>query len=87
MGVGHILCTTLRRSFRGDQDAKFKKGHVVTEEDIPQMLCSLAGQDIYTSGKRTSRNTMKMGRPEILCGLCRGGHMERSGVKEGEGQN
>ncbi len=38
--VGHVLCHDITQIIPGDQDAKFKKGHVVTEEDIPESLLS-----------------------------------------------
>ncbi len=37
--VGHILCHDLTRIIPGkEKGAAFRKGHVVTEEDIPELL-------------------------------------------------
>ena len=36
--VGHVLCHDITQIIPGViKDAKFKKGHVVTEEDIPAL--------------------------------------------------
>ena len=41
--VGQILCHDITQIVRGViKDAKFRKGHVITEEDIPELL-KLAG--------------------------------------------
>ena len=45
--VGHILCHDLTRVVRGEMKGpQFKKGHVVTEEDIP-MLLSMGKDHLY----------------------------------------
>jgi hypothetical protein len=45
--VGHILCHDLTRIVRGEMKGpQFKKGHVVTEEDIP-MLLSMGKDHLY----------------------------------------
>ena len=37
--VGHVLCHDITQIIRGvTKDAVFRKGHVVTEEDIPVLL-------------------------------------------------
>ena len=39
--VGHVLCHDLTQIIVGvSKDARFRQGHVVTEEDIP-VLCSM----------------------------------------------
>ena len=36
--VGHVLCHDLTRIVPGiSKDAAFRKGHIVTEEDIPML--------------------------------------------------
>jgi hypothetical protein len=45
--VGHVLCHDLTRIVRGEMKGpQFKKGHVVTEEDIP-MLLSMGKDHLY----------------------------------------
>jgi hypothetical protein len=45
--LGHVLCHDLTRIVRGEmKGAQFKKGHVVTEEDIP-MLLSMGKDHLY----------------------------------------
>ena len=81
--VGHVLCHDITQIIPGViKDAKFKKGHVVTEEDIPVLL-SLGKEHLYVWEKDESKYHENEA-AEILCGLCRGDHMERSGVKEGK---
>ncbi|MEG1593883.1 MAG: molybdopterin-binding protein, partial [Oscillibacter sp.] len=37
--VGHVLCHDLTQIIKGEyKDARFRKGHVVTEADIPVLL-------------------------------------------------
>ena len=37
--VGHVLCHDMTQSIKDQyKDARFRKGHVVTEEDIPILL-------------------------------------------------
>ena len=79
--VGHVLCHDITQIIPGViKDAKFKKGHVVTEEDIPVLL-SLGKEHLYVWEKDESKYHENEA-AEILCGLCRGDYMERSGVKE-----
>ena len=36
--VGHVLCHDMTQIIKDEyKDARFRKGHVVTEEDIPQL--------------------------------------------------
>ncbi len=45
--VGHVLCHDLTRIVRGSfKGAQFKKGHIVTAEDIP-MLLSMGKEHLY----------------------------------------
>ena len=44
--VGHVLCHDMTQIIPGViKDARFRKGHIVTEEDIPVLLSCL----LYTS--------------------------------------
>ncbi len=45
--VGHVLCHDMTRIVKGEfKGAQFKKGHIVTEEDIP-MLLSMGKEKLY----------------------------------------
>ena len=45
--VGHVLCHDITQIIRGEiKDARFRKGHIVTEEDIPVLL-SLGKEHLY----------------------------------------
>lgn len=45
--VGHILCHDLTQIIRGvTKDARFRKGHIVTEEDIPVLL-SMGKENLF----------------------------------------
>ena len=45
--VGQILCHDITQIIRGvTKDARFRKGHIVTEEDIPVLL-SLGKEHLY----------------------------------------
>ena len=65
--VGHVLCHDITQIIPGViKDAKFKKGHVVTEEDIPVLL-SLGKEHIYVWEKDESKYHENEA-AEILCG-------------------
>lgn len=45
--VGHVLCHDITQIIKGvTKDARFRKGHVVTEEDIPVLL-SIGKDNLY----------------------------------------
>ena len=45
--VGHVLCHDMTQIIPGViKDARFRKGHVVTEEDIPVLL-SMGKENLY----------------------------------------
>lgn len=49
--VGQVLCHDITQIIKGvTKDAVFRKGHIITEEDIPVLLS--VGKIIFTSGKR-----------------------------------
>jgi len=81
--VGHVLCHDLTRIVPGEmKDAQFRKGHVVTEADIP-MLLSMGKDHLYVweAGKNTLHENEAADR---LCALCENEHMRRGEVKEGK---
>ena len=81
--AGHVLCHDLTRIVPGEsKDAQFKKGHVVTEEDIP-MLLSMGKDHLYVW--ETDENTLHENEAaDRLAALCENEHMRRGEVKEGK---
>ena len=81
--VGHVLCHDLTRIVRGEfKGSQFRKGHVVTEEDIP-MLLSMGKEHLYVWEMEPGMLHENDG-AEALCALCFGENMARSEVKEGK---
>ena len=81
--VGHVLCHDLTRIVRGEfKGPQFRKGHVVTEEDIP-MLLSMGKEHLYVWWMEPGMLHENDG-AEALCALCFGENMARSEVKEGK---
>ncbi|WP_077611806.1 molybdopterin-binding protein [Clostridium sp. Marseille-P2415] len=81
--AGQVLCHDMTQIIPGVmKDAKFRKGHVVTDEDIPVLL-SMGKEHIYVWEKNESLYHENEA-AEILCELCFNDHMERSEVKEGK---
>ena len=57
--AGQILCHDITQIIKGvTKDAVFRKGHVITEEDIPVLLS--VGKDNVYIGKKARRNCMRM---------------------------
>ena len=81
--VGHILCHDLTRIVPGEmKDAQFRKGHVVTEADIP-MLLSMGKDHLYVW--EVDENTLHENEAaDRLAALCESAHMRRGDVKEGK---
>lgn len=81
--VGQVLCHDITQIIPGViKDAKFRKGHVVTEEDIPVLL-SLGKEHLYIWEKDENMYHEDEA-AEILYELCRNEYMERGQVKEGK---
>ena len=81
--VGHVLCHDLTRIVRGEfKGPQFRKGHVVTEEDIP-MLLSMGKEHLYVWEMEPGMLHENDG-AKALCALCFGENMARSEVKEGK---
>ena len=50
--VGHVLCHDMTQIIKGvTKDARFRKGHIVTEEDIPVLL-SMGKENLYVWEKK-----------------------------------
>ena len=81
--VGHVLCHDMTQIIRGQiKDARFRKGHIVTEEDIPVLL-SLGKDHLYVWEKQAGM-LHEDEAAEVLYRLCAGEHMHPSAVKEGK---
>lgn len=81
--VGTILCHDITQIVKGvTKDAVFRKGHVVAKEDIPVLLS--VGKDQLYIWEKEDGMLHEDDAAEILCELCKGGHMERSRPKEGK---
>ena len=81
--VGHVLCHDVTQIIRGvTKDAAFRKGHVVTEEDIPVLL-SLGKENLYVWEMQEGM-LHENEAAEILYNICAGANMNPSEVKEGK---
>ena len=81
--VGQVICHDITQIIRGvTKDARFRKGHIITEEDIPVLL-SLGKDHVYVW--ENDENMMHENEAaEVLCAICKGENMSRGGVKEGK---
>ena len=81
--VGSVLCHDITQIISGKvKDAVFRKGHIVTEEDIPVLL-SVGKENLYVWEKQEGM-LHENEAAEILREVCQGEWMERSEVKEGK---
>jgi len=81
--VGQVLCHDMTQIIRGvTKDAVFRKGHVITKEDIPVLL-SIGKEHIYVWEKDDSMLHENEG-AEILRRLCQNEHMRATEPKEGK---
>ena len=81
--VGHVLCHDLTQIIPGEfKGARFRKGHVVTEEDIPVLL-SMGKENLYVWEMQPGI-VHENDAAERLCALCISDGMDRSEVKEGK---
>ncbi len=81
--VGHVLCHDITQIIRGvTKDSVFRKGHVVTAEDIPVLL-SVGKEHLYVWEKDDSM-LHENEAAEILFGLCQNEHIAPTPVKEGK---
>ncbi|MBD5160935.1 MAG: molybdopterin-binding protein [Oscillibacter sp.] len=81
--VGHVLCHDMTQIIPGQyKDARFRKGHVVREEDIPVLL-SMGKENLYV-WEMVPGMVHENDAAERLCALCQNDHMVRGQVKEGK---
>ena len=81
--VGHVLCHDMTQIIKDTyKDARFRKGHVVTEADIPVLL-SMGKENLYV-WEMVPGMVHENDAAERLYALCVNDHMERSETKEGK---
>ncbi len=80
---GTVLCHDITQIIKGvTKDAVFRKGHVVTKEDIPVLL-SVGKEQLYVWEKEEGM-LHEDEAAEILLRMCIADHMNRSEAKEGK---
>lgn len=81
--VGQVLCHDITQIIKDvTKDAVFRKGHVITEEDIPVLL-SVGKENIYIWENNESMMHENEA-AEVLCSICKGEGMIRGEVREGK---
>ena len=81
--VGHVLCHDLTQIIPGvTKDARFRKGHIVTEEDIPVLLSM--GKDHLYVWEKTEGMLHEDEAAQRLRVLAQNEHMTATDVKEGK---
>lgn len=81
--VGQVLCHDITQIIPGvTKDAVFRKGHVITEQDIPVLL-SVGKENLYIW--ENNENTLhENDAAEILRQICQGENMHATPPKEGK---
>lgn len=81
--VGQVLCHDMTQIIPGvSKDARFRKGHIVTEEDIPVLL-SMGKEHLFVW--QCDEHTLhENDAATILADACQNSNMERSLPKEGK---
>ena len=81
--VGQVLCHDMTQIIPGKfKGPRFRKGHIVTEEDIPVLL-SMGKENLYVWEKKEGI-LHENEAAERLAALCRNEHMTGSEVREGK---
>lgn len=81
--VGQVLCHDITQIIKGvTKDAVFRKGHIITEEDIPVLLS--VGKDHIYIWENDDTMLHENDAAQILYDMCRNEHMHPSDVKEGK---
>lgn len=81
--TGHVLCHDITRIVRGvSKGVAFRKGHIVTEADIPALL-ALGKEHLYIWENQPGM-LHENDAAEILYALCAGPHMKPTEAKEGK---
>ena len=81
--IGHVLCQDMTQIIPGKyKDARFRKGHIVTKEDIP-ILLSMGKENLYVWEMKEGilhENDAAL----RMCNMCISDGMAKSEVKEGK---
>ena len=81
--VGHVLCHDVTQIIKDKTKGPvFRKGHIVTEEDIPVLLS--VGKDHLYVWEKNENMLHENEAAEILFDLCRSEGMKGSEIKEGK---
>lgn len=81
--VGHVICHDITIIIKDKvKDTAFRKGHIVTEEDIPKLL-SIGKDHLYVWEKEEGM-LHENEAAEILAEVCAAPYMKKSAVKEGK---
>lgn len=81
--VGQVLCHDITQIIKGvTKDAVFRKGHIITEEDIPVLLS--VGKDNIYIWEKDDTMLHENEAAQILYDMCKNDHMHPSDVKEGK---
>ena len=81
--VGQVLCHDITQIIKGvTKDAVFRKGHVVTEEDIPVLLSM--GKDHLYIWEKDENMLHENDAALILYDICKNQYMRPSEIKEGK---
>ena len=81
--VGHVLCHDMTQIIPGEyKDARFRKGHIVAEEDIPVLL-AMGKENLYV-WEKTEGMLHEDEAALRLQNLCISGHMHATLPKEGK---
>ena len=79
--IGQVLCHDITQIIPGvTKDAVFRKGHIITKEDIPVLL-SVGKEHIYI-WEKDEHMLHENEAAQILYEMCRNEHMHPSAVKE-----
>ena len=81
--VGHVLCHDMTQIIPGvSKGPRFRKGHIVTAEDIPVLL-SMGKEQLYVWELQPGF-LHENDAAERLCALCQNAGMRKSETKEGK---
>jgi hypothetical protein len=81
--AGHVLCHDITQIIKGvTKDAVFRKGHIVTEEDIPVLLS--VGKEYLYVWEEDESMLHENDAAKLLYRMCAGEYMHASEVKEGK---